>query len=713
MTARSDVSRKTMVLLGVSANEMSAILKKVQEHKDFSAHREIKDMIQYLMFLALFIVVTVDVSGTAAADSPYRVTAMLNAQLNDKPFAYQDVRVRKSFDKIKTVLELHQYLTGPFYDVVYANGAFDADHAFPPGELYAKRGYIGGNSRLVGPIRIGQVRVKAEACGGVMASVPGLFNDPVQCFNAYSAATDSIEPFGHGYNYTALSPKPVEPRFYSHSHHWYGSPTFGVMVPPTEDEQCDVRTKQNCPVYDLLASLKEHKYFDKATRAVFVDLNLYTANIDHTTTARLFAEMLPGGGVTTQVEFLTYRLYPWHDTADFVQAGCEGLIYVVILAQLAREATAVRRVGRKYFGEFSNVAVVCNALLFLFVLAFRVLSYATLPASISDAEFANFRTPTIYFSLARSCQSFNCFLSWLKLFKFLSFIPMFGQLTKTVQRAAGKVLELVVIFALTLVGAALAFYLAFGNFAANYHTFLSSFYTLLHIVTGEMSLADLRLANRVLGPFFFISFVFLMMFVILNIFIVIVSEAYTDTKKELRLMDEMAVESLSKAIAHHFLHDFVYRVPFLGPRVLQPLFARTSDAIAKVNLNATEVTRRLRHSTASLGRSSVVAATEVMKHETAPVATPTQPPPPGTDTPPTVPVASANVSPRRDSAAQLTPLAMTCQAKLQDIEQLMPACLEHLRVANDVNAMKVWLNQFRTLRAQLDDAVKTSAGVVT
>ncbi|RHZ22965.1 hypothetical protein DYB37_006653 [Aphanomyces astaci] len=690
------INRKTMMLMGVNEDEMIVILKKIEELKGFSAQYEIKDMVlkPYLMFLALFIVVTVDISGHFAPDSPYRVTAMLNAQLRDKPFRYKDIHVKKTFDTIKTVQELHQYLstyllmtptTGPFYDVVFAGDSFDGDNEFPHGDLYADRGYLGGNTRLVGPIRIGQIRVKAEVCGGAMAAVPGLFTDPVQCFNTYSASTESTTTFGYHFNYTALSPKPVEPRFYSHMHHWYGSPTFGEMVPSTEADSCDFETKVACPVYDQLVSLKEHKYFDKATRAVFIDLNLYTANIDHTTSARLFAEMLPGGeffprgggemgggGVTTQVEFLTYRLYPWHDTADFIQSGCEGLIYVVVLVKLRGEVALARRVGRRYFSMFSNLAIVCNYLLFLFVLGFRALSFLTLPSALSDSAFVDLRY-------------------MMDLLTTQLVIPMFGQLTKTVTRSAGKVLELVVIFVLTLVGAALAFYLAFGNFATNYHTFQSSFYTLLHIVTGEMSLTDLRLANRVLGPFFFISFVFLMMFIILNIFIVIVSEAYTDTKKELHLMKEMALDTLSKEIAHHFLHEFVYRVPILGVHVFQPLIEGTSKAIAKVNLNATEVTRANAPVVPTTTRAPVAAETSLLVAESCSDATD---------------VAAPVVAITKPTLT--SPLTLACYDKLVDIEHLLPACLERLQAANDLGTLKAWLNHCRSLKAQLDEIATAS-----
>ncbi|RHZ02517.1 hypothetical protein DYB35_009559 [Aphanomyces astaci] len=669
--------------------------RKVKPEMVQQAHLSIDDY--YLMFLALFIVVTVDISGHFAPDSPYRVTAMLNAQLRDKPFRYQDIHVKKTFDTIKTVQELHQYLstyllmtptTGPFYDVVFAGDSFDGDNEFPHGDLYADRGYLGGNTRLMGPIRIGQIRVKAEVCGGAMAAVPGLFTDPVQCFNTYSASTESTTTFGYHFNYTALSPKPVEPRFYSHMHHWYGSPTFGEMVPSTEADSCDFETKVACPVYDQLVSLKEHKYFDKATRAVFIDLNLYTANIDHTTSARLFAEMLPGGeffprgggemgggGVMTQVEFLTYRLYPWHDTADFIQSGCEGLIYVVVLVKLRGEVALARRVGRRYFSMFSNLAIVCNYLLFLFVLGFRALSFLTLPSALSDSAFVDLRystsnqagrpsclkeptsrTPTIYFGLARSCQSFNCFLSWLKLFKFLSLmdllttqlvIPMFGQLTKTVTRSAGKVLELVVIFVLTLVGAALAFYLAFGNFATNYHTFQSSLYDL--------------------------------------------SSSYTDTKKELHLMKEMALDTLSKEIAHHFLHEFVYRVPILGVHVFQPLIEGTSKAIAKVNLNATEVTRANAPVVPTTTRAPVAAETSLLVAESCSDATD---------------VAAPVVAITKPTLT--SPLTLACYDKLVDIEHLLPACLERLQAANDLGTLKAWLNHCRSLKAQLDEIATAS-----
>ncbi|CAK4129949.1 unnamed protein product [Aphanomyces euteiches] len=100
-----------------------------------------------------------------------------------------------------------------------------------------------------------------------------------------------------------------------------------------------------------------------------------------------------------------------------------------------------------------------------------------------------------------------------------------------------------------------------------------------------MALADLRLANR-------------------NIFIVIVSDAYTDTKKELKLMEELDQDTLAKQIVHSFFHDFMYKVPILGPRLFQPLVERTSKAIAQANENIGVISRQLRNSTSSMPRFS-------------------------------------------------------------------------------------------------------------
>ncbi|OQR81385.1 hypothetical protein THRCLA_23386, partial [Thraustotheca clavata] len=544
-----------------------------------SAAQEVADMMRYVFFLILFLVVTVNVGSHATGDLPFKVTEMLNTQLRDKEFKAHDTQVYKCFQMITTIDELHEFLTGPFYEVVYGSDSFDADSTFPNGSTLPQRGTLGGASRIVGQVRIGQVRVRGQSCLGRMAYLSSLYDEVPTCYFDFSISRESKDPFGYEFNYTAFATRPAEPTFYSLSYNSFPAPMFAVMLPSEENVHCEAESGdyEHCEVYKSLESLRTNKFFDKATRGIFIDFALYDMHIDHVTTVRLFLEHFQGGGLSPQAEFLTYRIYCYSTTADWIQFGLSISLLFVVVYQLYCEVKA--QVNKwKYFKNISNLVQLSNYFAFFAVLLFRILSSWSLPWSLSQDNFINFRSAITYYGLALNCHSFCCMLSWLKLFKFLSFIPMFGQLTRTVQQSAGKVIELLVIFFMCLLGASLAFTLGFGNLVYDYHSITASFFTLLHIVTGDIPLDELRQANRAIGPIFFMIYMFLMMF---NIFIVIVSEAYSETKKEMRLLD-MKMEVLSMEIVNHILHNVIFAIPFLGRYVFKPLYHRSQYATAKI-----------------------------------------------------------------------------------------------------------------------------------
>ncbi|EQC37479.1 hypothetical protein SDRG_05082 [Saprolegnia diclina VS20] len=557
-----------------------------------SAAHEVADMMRYLVFLSLFLIVTVGVGSHSESDLPYKVTEMLDKQLRDKDLIAEDSHVLKRFQDIKTILEFHQFLTGPFYDVVYGSDSFDADWSFPVGPTLPDRDTLSAGSKIIGQVRIGQVRVKGLPCPGAMAQLSSLYSVPPMCYGDYTTSTESSETFGLQHNYTALHARMAEPIFYAHSYHSFPSPLFAEFFPSAEDSSCDFETHFDCSVYAQLAALRTHKYFDRATRAIFIDFALYDMHIDHVTTVRLFLEHFQGGGLAPQVEFLTYRVFSFETTDDWVQFGLSILLLVVALYQLYAEVS-VQPDKLAYLRQPSNLVQLSNYVAFVAVLFLRIASDLALPTEIPPHTFVNFRTACTYYGLALNCHSFCCLLSWLKLFKFLSFIPMFGQLTRTVQRSASQVVELLIIFFMCLLGAALAFTLGFGNLMYDYHSITASFYTLLHIVTGDIPLEDLSRANRFTGPFFFMIYMFMMMFIILNIFIVIVEHAYTETKEEMKLLQDMQLDELSKEIVHHFVHNMIFQLPIVGTHVLKPLYHRSMYATtALVERISTDMVKR-------------------------------------------------------------------------------------------------------------------------
>ena len=58
-------------------------------------------------------------------------------------------------------------------------------------------------------------------------------------------------------------------------------------------------------------------------------------------------------------------------------------------------------------------------------------------------------------------------------------------------------------------------------------------YTLFRIILGDFDFDSLEAANRVLGPIYFLSYVFFVFFVLLNMFIAIICDTYGEIKEEL------------------------------------------------------------------------------------------------------------------------------------------------------------------------------------
>jgi len=106
-----------------------------------------------------------------------------------------------------------------------------------------------------------------------------------------------------------------------------------------------------------------------------------------------------------------------------------------------------------------------------------------------------------------------------------------------------------------------AFMLCFGANLFEYRNMTSSFLALIRALLGDFSFEDLRRTNRFLGPILFVVFVVLAVFVLLNMFIAIISESYDETKDELQELEDMNIDTLGKEIWDVFTKDFLFKVP--------------------------------------------------------------------------------------------------------------------------------------------------------
>ena len=83
-----------------------------------------------------------------------------------------------------------------------------------------------------------------------------------------------------------------------------------------------------------------------------------------------------------------------------------------------------------------------------------------------------------------------------------------------------------------LFGFAGAFTVAVGSNVGDFSTLLMSLLTLGRALLGDFDLSRLYEVSPVMGPLLFFAFVFFFVFVLLNMLIAIITDAFSDTKTE-------------------------------------------------------------------------------------------------------------------------------------------------------------------------------------
>jgi hypothetical protein len=124
---------------------------------------------------------------------------------------------------------------------------------------------------------------------------------------------------------------------------------------------------------------------------------------------------------------------------------------------------------------------------------------------------------------------------------FLAGVPYMSTLLRTLSRASSQLIYFLIILTILINAFAISFHLAAGTQLHDWRDLGSSYMSLLFFILGVVDLFELHRANRVVGPLLYIAFVFVILFVVVNIFLSIVRGTYEEEKKAAISVDLVAV----------------------------------------------------------------------------------------------------------------------------------------------------------------------------
>ncbi|XP_055328556.1 polycystic kidney disease 2-like 2 protein [Paramacrobiotus metropolitanus] len=384
--------------------------------------------------------------------------------------------------------------------------------------------FIFYHNKMLGVPRMRQLRVRNGSCG-----IPEQFQSFIySCFNHFTKSAEDQLPFGGAnvtWTYTPMSNSSL-------AAHWGKICTYhdGGFIQ-------NLNLTKNATV-NIIKQMRQHRWLSEGTRAVFIDLSTYNANLNLFAIIRLVTEFPATGGLVNSADIRVSKFIKYVDNWDYVVLLFEGLFIVFVLYYVGEETVELLTLRHHYFRSFWNVLDLIVLAISICCIAFEIQRYMMVEEFLGTLlskrnEFVDFQYLSFYHACLNNAFAVLGFLAWIKLFKYLSFNKTMMQLSYTLSKAAKDIFNFAIMFFIVFFSFAQLGYFMFGTQLEGYSDIGSAAMTLLRVILGDFDFDQLQNANSVLGPIFFFTYIFFVFFVLFNMFLAIINETYAAVKEDL------------------------------------------------------------------------------------------------------------------------------------------------------------------------------------
>lgn len=310
---------------------------------------------------------------------------------------------------------------------------------------------------------------------------------------------------------------------------------------PNELGVCERNSAGRDDLLLAIEQLKSNRWLDEATRAMFITITFYNANLGYFFTITFIFEFTLGGSVLpkTRQAIVNQEMY-LTDDINLPTTIIEFISYAfVIYYTLVQVREAVATV-RKHGSIVPYVSDVWNMLEVVVLIAFYISTYLRLTLFFSrkpDAViFEDYFTD--FFSIGTLwIETFNldsvCLIALC--FKFLKYAQLnlaMGMLWRVLVFAGKDIMYFTVMLACMLGSFAMMAVQIFGTSIYEYTLIMKSVIMLLRVLLGEFDIEAMMQASPTLGIAFFFIYIIAMFLIMMNIFLAILGEAYTVVRAE-------------------------------------------------------------------------------------------------------------------------------------------------------------------------------------
>jgi hypothetical protein len=219
----------------------------------------------------------------------------------------------------------------------------------------------------------------------------------------------------------------------------------------------------------------------------------------------------------------------------------EVILVLFVLYYFVQEVIELTNLGTAYFREVWNFIDIVNIILFMIVIGLRLHSLDYLYGVLGVTDQVDPVTATGFPSLYLIANTIvfesyinavNAMLMWFKIFKYCQVSRRMSFLLRILARASTDIFFFIIMFLIFFLGFAQAAFLLFSVEIRDFRTYSHSIVTLFRGIVGGIEYDELYLANRYLGPLFYILFYLLVLLILTNVFLAILNDAYMAVRAE-------------------------------------------------------------------------------------------------------------------------------------------------------------------------------------
>ncbi|XP_037533787.1 polycystic kidney disease 2-like 1 protein [Nematolebias whitei] len=485
----------------------------------------LRELLVYTLFLVDVCLLTYGMTSTSAY---YFTNAMTNLFVNTAGVS------GVTFQSIGTMDDFWTYAQGPLLDGLYWTRWYN-NESLDSGD----QSFIYYENMLLGVPRIRQIKIKNNSC-----QVHQDFKNEISgCFDVYNEKKEDDLSFGliNGTAWTYHTEKDIK-----------GSSYWGLLTTYSGAGYYQDLNRTKEVSANVLTELMDNVWLDRGTRVVFIDFSTYNANVNLFCVIRLVVEFPATGGAIPSYQIRTVKLIRYITTWDYFILGCELVFCVFIFYYVVEEILELQIHKFAYFKSIWNIldiVVILLAIVAIIFNIFRTVKVDNLLGKLLEQPgiYADFEFLAFWQTQYNNMNAVNLFFAWIKIFKYISFNKTMTQLSSTLGRCAKDILGFAIMFFIVFFAYAQLGYLIFGMEVDSFSTFVKCIFTQFRIILGDFDYNAIDRANRVLGPIYFVTYVFFVFFVLLNMFLAIINDTYSEVKEELSSQkDELQITDIIK-----------------------------------------------------------------------------------------------------------------------------------------------------------------------